>query len=153
MFVKTVKVKSVVKILFAACVALVAVCVVLAVVNRVDFGGNKITLESAEEQMSFLESFGWDVGNEPVDSRNIIIPVEWNSVYEEYNNLQIQQGFDLDKYRGKEATVVTYGILNYPDCPDAYATLIICDGVLIGGDVSCAELGGFMHGFCKVDQE
>lgn len=152
MFVKTVKVKSVVKILLAACIALVAVCVTLAVINRVDFG-NKITLATTDEQVGFLESLGWEVSSEPADSREIVIPAEWNSVYEEYNTLQIQQGFDLDRYRGREATVVTYEILNYPDCPDAYATLIICDGVLIGGDVACAELGGFMHGLCPIDKE
>lgn len=153
MFVKTVKVKSVIKILLLSCVALLAVLILLAVFNRVDFGNNKLVLDDTQKQIAFLQSLGWEVAEEPTSERDIIIPQEWNAVYEEYNNLQLQQGFDLDRYRGKQAIVVTYSILNYDGCPDAYATLILFDGVLIGGDVSCAELGGFMHGLCPIDSE
>lgn len=35
------------------------------------------------------------------------------------------------------------------DTVPIYATLLVCDGVIIGGDVSSADPSGIMHGFAK----
>ena len=89
---------------------------------------------------------------EPIDCRSVIIPQEWSDVYTQYNELQLQQGFDLDKYRGEYAEIYTYEIYNYGDSrQNIVANLIICDGKLIAGDVCCTELGGFMQGLVKSD--
>lgn len=98
-------------------------------------------------RISFLGSFGWQVEEEPWEILEIVIPTEFDNVYEQYNQLQQQQGYDLTRWRGKTARRYTYRILNYPDPPgEVYANLIVCDGQIIAGDVSSVALNGFMHG-------
>ena len=150
MFVKTVKIKSLLKILLILMAIAGVLLLAVTFVNRLT-DRNKIILEDIPAQIAFLESLGWETSGEPVDVREVIIPEEWNSVFEEYNDLQKQQGFDLDKYRGKQATIYTYQILNYDGAENVVANLMVFDGKLIAGDVCSAELGGFMQGLCKVN--
>jgi hypothetical protein len=98
-------------------------------------------------RMAYLASVGWEVEEEPWEILEIVIPQEFDSVYEQYNQLQIRQGFDLTRWHGKTARRYTYRILNYPNPPGTvYANLIVCDQQIIAGDVSCVALNGFMHG-------
>ena len=150
MFVKTVKIKSLLKILLILMAIAGVLLLAVTFVNRLT-DQNKIILEDIPAQNAFLESLGWETSVEPVDVREVIIPEEWNSVFEEYNDLQKQQGFDLNKYRGKQATIYTYQILNYDGAENVVANLMVFDGRLIAGDVCSAELGGFMQGLCKVN--
>ena len=150
MFVKTVKIKSLLKILLILMAIAGVLLLAVTFVNRLT-DQNKIILEDIPAQNAFLESLGWETSVEPVDIREVIIPEEWNSVFEEYNDLQKQQGFDLDRYRGKQATIYTYQILNYDGAENVVANLMVFDGKLIAGDVCSAELGGFMQGLCKVN--
>lgn len=150
MFVKTVKIKSLLKILLILMAIAGVLLLAVTFVNRLT-DRNKIILEDIPAQVAFLESLGWETSVEPVDVREVIIPEEWNSVFEEYNDLQKQQGFDLDKYRGKQATIYTYQVLNYDGAENVVANLMVFDGRLIAGDVCSAELGGFMQGLCKVN--
>ncbi len=151
MFVKTIKLKKTAKILAYVLCVLVAVFGVVFIFNRL-FAPQGIMLSSQQEQLEFLHGLGWETSVEPIDCRSVVIPEEWSDVYTEYNELQIQQGFDLDKYRGKYAEIYTYEIYNYGDSrPNIVANLIICDGRLIAGDVCCTELGGFMQGLVKAD--
>lgn len=148
MFVKTVKIKPLLKVLLILMAIAGILLLAVTFVNRLT-DQNKIMLEDIPAQVAFLEDLGWEVSAEPVDIREVIIPEEWNGVFEEYNDLQKQQGFDLDKYRGKQATIYTYQIQNYDDKENVIANLMIFDGKLIAGDVCSAELGGFMQGLCK----
>ena len=84
--------------------------------------------------------------------KEIIIPAEFDDVYEKYNAIQKEQGFDLTAYCSKRVKKWTYKVTNYPnyegsDC--IRATLLVFDGKVIGGDVCSVELDGFMHGFVK----
>lgn len=99
------------------------------------------------ERRAFLTSFGWELG-EGTDRGTVRIPAEFDAVYENYNGLQLEQGFDLKKYAGKEAGRFQYEITNYPgDNKKIYANLLIYNGKIIGGDVYSAALDGFIHGF------
>ena len=151
MFVKTIKLKKTAKILaYVLCILIAALCVVF-VFNRL-FAPKGISLGTTQEQIEFLEGLGWETSPEPIDCRSVIIPQEWSDVYTQYNELQLQQGFDLDKYRGEYAEIYTYEIYNYGDSrQNIVANLIICAGKLIAGDVCCTELGGFMQGLVKSD--
>ncbi len=151
MFVKTIKIKKIARVLGIILVALIIALAAVYVFNRVMAQGGK-TMSSEAEQMEFLKGLGWEVSEKPIDVRSVIIPQEWNDIYAEYNKLQLQQGFDLDKYRGKNAEIYTYEVYNYGDSrPNIVANLIICDSRLIGGDVCCTELGGFMQGLAKAE--
>ena len=103
--------------------------------------------ETNEERVAFLTSFGWQVEEQAAETREVMIPAEFNDVYTTYNAMQQAQGFDLLPYAGQVCTQYKYKILNYPDKTEVYATLLVYGRIVIGGDVACAEVDGFMHGF------
>lgn len=102
-----------------------------------------------EERLAFLASFGWETEGEPTETREVMIPSEFNDVYTAYNVMQEAQGFELMPYAGETCTQYKYKITNYPDETEIYATLLVRGERIIGGDVASAKLGGFMHGFAK----
>lgn len=109
---------------------------------------------TAKERMAFIAQFGWTVSEEPSEVREIVIPSEFDDVYTNYNEIQINQGFDLTDYRGKRVKRWTYAVTNYPgtegDSADVIRiNLLVFDGLVIGGDVCSLKLDGFMHGFSK----
>lgn len=100
-----------------------------------------------EERVAYLQSFGWQVQTEPTETREVMIPAQFNDVYNAYNVMQKAQGFDLEPYAGEICTQYLYKIENYPDETEVYATLLVYGDEIIGGDVACSEVDGFMHGF------
>ncbi len=125
------------------------------IINRdspvVNDGAISLKASNQQERLAFLSQFGWEVDEEPIRVEEVIIPTQFNSVYEKYNKLQLTQNFDLTKYAGKTAKKWTYRIKNYPgygaDSSLIEVNLLVCEGVVIGGDVSNLEHGGFMSGF------
>ena len=104
-------------------------------------------LSTNEGRRQYLIALGWEVGEEPEEIREVVIPQEFDDTYQQYNQLQKEQGFDLERYKGQRAKVYTYRVLNYPDHPDnILAHLVICDWKVVGGDVCSAQLDGFMQG-------
>ncbi len=104
--------------------------------------------ETPEQRIEFLESFGWEITPEPIEEREVIIPTEFSEVYEKYNTMQKSQGFDIEPYKGIVCMQYIYMVENYPETDkEVHATLLVCEGKIIGGDISCAEADGFMHGF------
>lgn len=151
MFVKTFKLNKGARTAFWIILALLAVFVVAFIFNRVTTP-NGIKMPDAEARKNFLQEMGWVCSEVPISEREVTIPAVWNEVYEQYNDLQLEQGLDLAPYKGKKATIYTYQIYNYGEGqPNIVADLIICEGKLIGGDVMCLELGGFMQGLKKND--
>ena len=151
MFVKTFKLKKGTKTAFWFILALLAVFAAVFVFNQIT-APKGIKMPDAEARKAFLQEMGWEASEEPISEREVTIPATWNEVYEQYNDLQLEQGLDLSKYKGKKATIYTYAIYNYEEGrPNIVADLIICEGKLIGGDVMCLELGGFMQGLKKND--
>lgn len=153
MFVYSVKSNHIKVILLTA--FLLVTVVSLAVLSRdsrqtSSDGTLVLTAASHEERMSFLSQFGWKVIEEPAEVVEIIIPEEFDETYTAYNQLQINQGFDLAEHKGKRVKRWTYTITNYKGYEDkscVRANILVCDGVVIGGDVCSTELEGFMHGF------
>lgn len=103
-----------------------------------------------EERIAFLPTFNWEVSEEPADVREVVIPAEFNDVYTAYNAMQNAQGFDLKPYAGEKCTQYRYMITNYPDQPEGvFATLLVFEDCIIGGDVAGETGEGFMHGFAS----
>lgn len=104
-----------------------------------------------EERIAFLSQFGWKINEDPVEVSEVIIPEEFNDTYSQYNEIQKNQDLDLETYKGKRAKRWVYEVKNYPgyeaDSDCIRATLLVCDGIVIGGDVSSLELNGFSQGF------
>lgn len=108
--------------------------------------------DTNEQRISYIESFGWDAGTVPTDSREVRIPASFDAAYEQYNALQKEQGFDLRKYRACSVKKFTYTINNYdgsdPTVP-IVANLLVLDGEIIGADISSAEANGFVTVLAK----
>ncbi len=102
------------------------------------------SMASNSERVEFLNEQGWIVNPDPISKEEVTVPSVYEGVYAEYADLQKKQGFDLEKYQGREVLVIKYQVLNYPDCPEnVTATMMICDSRLIGGDVSLETEDGF----------
>lgn len=150
---KTTKVKLAAGLLVAvAAVGLVVSGVVRSANPAVaTAGGINLTAENSQQRVEFLHQFGWEVREDPVEVAEIIIPMEFNAVYESYNKLQVEQGFNLKDFGGKRVKRWTYTVTNYPgydvDSDCIHANILVCDGKIIGGDICSVELNGFMHGF------
>ena len=101
---------------------------------------------TAEKRIEFIRSFGWDVGIAPTSIVEIRIPSRFDEAYESYNALQREQGFDLRKYKACYAYKYTYNIENYaePSPVPICASLIVCEGRIIGADISSAEADGLV---------
>lgn len=108
------------------------------------------TAKTTEQQVSMLQSFGYEVEPQPTLIEEVIIPSEFDEKYDAYNNYQKLSGFDLTKYKGCRAKKYTYRVTNYPDNPDGVvANILVYNGKAIGGDISATALNGFVHGFVK----
>lgn len=101
-----------------------------------------------DQRLAFLQSFGWQVQPEPLQTQEVRIPEEFNEVFTRYNQLQQSQGFDLSAYAGKTAKRYVYAVTNYPGDDETHnATVLVYKGSIIGGDVASQAQGGRIHGF------
>jgi len=109
---------------------------------------NRVTVRTNEERLDFIRSFGWEVEEEPIEVMEVIIPKEFDAVYQEYNSIQRRQGYDLERHAGRRVKRYTYVVTNYPGQPeDVRINLLIRDNRIIGGDVCSLLQDGFIHGF------
>ena len=133
-------------------ILLIAAAAVWIISRFVSSEVSGISGENDKERVAFIESFGWDARNVPNKIEEIRIPVNFDEVYEEYNALQLEQGFDLRKYRAYYAKKYSYEIKNYDGSDPAVpicANLLVIDGKIVGADISSAESGGFVTVLAK----
>ena len=114
-------------------------------VRRTDAGGPS-SAKSEKARVAYLADCGWTVESPALKSETVLIPKNFSPVFEEYNELQKQQGFDLSRYAGKEVTVYTYRVLNGTLGENVLASVYVSGGSMIGGDVHSTALDGFMCG-------
>ena len=156
MFVYSVKKRQVKMALLVFFVALLAVALIIVSHHTAEAGKTAaLNIRAAsEDRIAYLSQFGWSVKEDPVEVCEVIIPAEFDDVYEKYNELQKEQGFDLSLYASKRVKRWTYEITNYTGYENTgfiHANILVYDGKVIGGDVCSTELNGFMHGFAKPD--
>ncbi len=102
---------------------------------------------TADKRASFLAECGWEVDIASEQEQTILIPERFSPVYQSYNELQKQQGYDLADYAGRNCTMYTYTVLNYPDKEQTVlANLYVYRNTIIGGDIHSTNLDGFMIG-------
>ena len=125
MFIVTTKVsKRKAAAVFVGVCVLIAVCIIIVsvvksgdadAVSMVDSPKIEVSYKNIKEnsdRITFLNAFGWEVTEDPVAIEEIVIPEEFNEIYEEYNKLQKSQDLDLTKYQGKTVRRYTYEVLN-----------------------------------------
>ena len=96
-----------------------------------------------EDRILAISELGYDVVDEVVEVKDILIPENFNDTYEKYNQIQIKGGFNLKNYSGEKATLYKYLLRDTHDTE--YVNLIIHEGIIIGGDVSSTRLNGEMR--------
>lgn len=89
-----------------------------------------------------LSSLGYEF-SENYTKKTITLPNEFDMVYNNYNEIQKEAGYNLLPYRGKKCTMYTYEIYNHP-FGKCNANIIVYKGEIIGGDISSVNLNGFM---------
>lgn len=150
MFVMTAKLSKT-KLFAAGLILLAAIILVVVFVTAGggETGENIPVGETNDDRVAYLASFGWSVNAQPKQTQQVKIPDSAeNKVFARYNELQLSQGFDLTKYAGKEATRYVYEILNYPEAEEpVYASILVHDGKIIGGDITDSSPNGLIHGF------
>ena len=77
------------------------------------------------------------------------VPREFDSVYEQYNQMQLSEGLDLKKVAGKQVKRYTYVVTNAEYEGTVLANLLIYKDNVVGGDVCSARLDGFVHGLSR----
>ena len=107
-------------------------------------------VKTEKARVAYLADCGWTVESPAMKEETVLIPKSFSSVFETYNALQKQQGFDLSRYCGKEVKLYTYRVLDSKVGENVLASLYVSDGKVIGGDVHSTALDGFM---CGLKQE
>lgn len=103
-------------------------------------------LDTNEARVEYLESMGWQVEQEPLETLQFLLPKTLEEPYLSYNELQDSQGFDLSTCCGKQVARFTYAVTNYPDRPTGVQlNLYICENQPVAGDVFCAGADGFQN--------
>ena len=108
-----------------------------------------VKIADNDARVEYLRSYGWEVEAEPEAIEEIVVPEEFSEVFEKYNAIQKEQGFDLTRQKGQRVKRYTYIVTNYPDEPDyVRANLLVCKDKVVGGDICSLKVqGGFLHGF------
>ena len=153
MFVYSVKSKQIKFILLVSFVVMTMVSLFILSNENKQTGSIKSVSyagETHEQRMEFISQFDWEVVEEPVEVKEVIIPDKPDDTYTAYNEIQKSQGFDLDSFAGKRAKCWTYTVKNYEGYENQeciHANILVYDGKVIGGDICSVRLDGFMHGF------
>lgn len=96
------------------------------------------------QRIAYLESYGWQVEPEPVETLQFLMPETLAEPYLTYNELQKEQGFDLTACCGKQIFRYTYAVSNYPGRGEGVqANLYICEDMPVAGDIFCLGADGF----------
>ena len=97
-----------------------------------------------EDRVSYLQSLGWEVAPEPLETLQFLLPDHLAEPYLSYNELQNAQGFDLSPCCGKQLSRYTYTVTNYPGRAEGIQlNLYICEDYPVAGDIFCAGANGF----------
>jgi hypothetical protein len=103
-------------------------------------------IDSNEDRVALLESYGWQVKAEPVETLDLTLPRSFDDTYAAYNEIQKAPGFDLSDYTGKRVRRFSYEILNYPGGETGVIAHLSSMKLRDRRDVASPELSGFMHG-------
>lgn len=102
---------------------------------------------TTEGRQMFLSGLGWEVDAESEEIESITLPEKMDAVLEEYNRIQLAQGYDLKPYLGKDCTQYSYRLTNYDaDGEDVYICIYVHKNRVIAGDIHTSSLTGFMQG-------
>ena len=107
--------------------------------------GGGTSAATNDERVNFIAARGLEVEETPISQMEVTIPAEFDTIYVGYNQIQQSQGFNLEKYRGKEVTKYSYAV-KAPEgqSSETVASLLVYKDKVIGADLCSRELGGIL---------
>ncbi len=92
-----------------------------------------LSCENNEQRLYFLSSNGIKTDAEPFSVCDVIIPSNFDGVYQSFENVQNAQGLSLSEYKGQKVRRYSYKVTNPPDgFGETAAELLVQDGKLVG---------------------
>ena len=128
----------------AVCVAMLAIFTALCVVSAMgamtdnEETASGASVKNEQAAADYLRAVGEEDAAQ-LRCERITIPEQFDEVYEEYNGMQRQSGFELSEYKGKDALRFTFALTRHDA---SYAVLLVRDCAVIGGHYSNGEYGG-----------
>lgn len=122
----------------------VCVCVAAAILIGVIIALADVPVTSVSVARSFLHNYGWETGQKPLETVQVDIPTAWDNVYNQYNEIQKEAGFDLSPYKGQKVDRCTFAVTNFDGEENVRANVYVSRGKVIGGDLSTVSISGFM---------
>ena len=141
-----------------AVAAVIAMGIVMAaliiLMGRVEENTEPPLLTDNTQRVTYLQSLGWEVKPEPVETLQFLLPDTLAEPYLSYNELQTAQGFDLTPCLGKQVSRYTYTVTNYPDRAEGVqANLYICEDRPVAGDICCPGANGFQEALVRSSED
>ena len=103
-------------------------------------------LSTTEGRCAYLAARGYTADPASETVREITLPREFDDILEDYNRLQLAAGYDLRAGAGRRCLIFQYELIDYPGWDGrVIATLYLCRGRVIAGDVHTASVEGFLR--------
>lgn len=130
-------------------ICFLCIFIILLVLINADYKKDLYCDAADDAVSSFLENNGWLTDAASLSISEKKIPEVFDETYREYSLLQKKQGFDIEKYKGKTVRHISYRLLNFPGFEDnnnIYINFLIFNNEIIGADILCTNLNGFITG-------
>ena len=147
-------------ILIIVCILICTVFIIIPLIivaagskNRVLIIGEKsidTNIEDIGDLKRISEIIGLKTENEPESVNEIRIPLYFNDVYTNYNDLMRQIGADLENYKGMKCLEYNFRVLSPENYCDDTLTFLVCGGRLIGGSLSGKEFGSRIRSLAEL---
>ncbi|MBQ7133514.1 MAG: DUF4830 domain-containing protein [Ruminococcus sp.] len=114
----------------------------------VDGKGEYSTMFMSDDEVEqFAKQFSYEI-DKLYSLQEVYVPIEFNERYEQYNELQKKQGFDLEPYKGEKCRLYIYQLKDYTiEDKTAYMSVIVLGENVIGGHISNQSEGGEVYTF------
>ncbi len=133
--------------------ALVALLILLLPGREAQETGVSFTIKEPADCAEYLLQLGYETDGATAETRTVQIPKTFDAVYETYNQMQKECGFDLQKYAGKKVELTTFHVTNWPDEEEVLADVLVYKKKVIGGAIYTAAVDGFMKGLSPMEQK
>ena len=112
-----------------------AIMLVIFTLFSIDNSTNKMIVE-------YLEGIGWEVEDSPVEIAHLTLPERFDTVYETYNAVQTESGYDMSPFKGKNVSRYSYRVINHQRSAsvEVIANIFVYENRIIAGDISSTVL-------------
>lgn len=139
----------------AVIIAVIIAAIIMTVPNRTvpqSTNAPSEKIKGDSELLVFITDMGYTVKEGSLQCREVTIPKEFDEVYEKYNKMQRDCGYNLEKYKGKAVNLYTAELTNHPEGENVIVEVLVYKTKPIGGSIYTKNLDGFMYGLTPLQQ-